>query len=307
MSDANDIQPTPEDNVQDLLKQLFRQMEIQQAEIRQLKAERADNPGTSPGRVEFRQTRPTTLKLYDELLRYYPAIDTPDFYSAELPKNHSVFDWSEFHYTEGMEYKAPPVLQHAEVSLSSSSKQHDQDLATIQGWMANTTRIFDSLAHELVEMQAGDTEIGERVFECLNIVRTSVANDAARISRMRSDIYYTAMGIKGGASKDNSILSLEDVASKRAASDLIKKAYKKPDPSKDKRKRFNVAAWRDNVRTDENKDSKSNKSGGSGNKSDSASSRYRRPYKPSNKRRSDSRSRHNKQQSDTGNDGEKSE
>ncbi|KAG0221423.1 hypothetical protein BGW42_007726, partial [Actinomortierella wolfii] len=169
MSDANDIQPTPEDNVQDLLKQLFRQMEIQQTEIRQLKAERADNPGTSPGRVKFRQTRPTTLKLYDELLKYYPAIDTPDFYSAELPKNHSVFDWSEFHYTEGMEYKAPPVLQHAEVSLSSSSKQHDQDLATIQGWMANTTRIFDSLAHEIVEMQAGDTEIGERVFECLNI------------------------------------------------------------------------------------------------------------------------------------------
>ncbi|KAG0227281.1 hypothetical protein BGW41_003865 [Actinomortierella wolfii] len=304
MSNAIDTQPAPEDSLRDVVNWLVRQMEVQQAEIEQLNAERATNLGTSSGR---KSPRETTLQLYDEILKHYPAIDMPDFYNAELPRNHNIFDWNEFHFTEGMEYKAPPVLHHAEVTLSNLSKQHDQDLATVQGRMAHTTRILDSLAHELIELGANDTNIGDCVFDYLNIARISIANDASRISRMRVDIYYSAMGINSGSGKDKAVLTPEDVDTKEAPSDLFKKAYLKLDPPKDmKKKRFDVTAWRNIFRADDVMDRKSSRTGRSRNKSSSAGPRCRRTFKPGNMLESDSRNRLHKQQSDMRNDEERS-
>ncbi|KAI9233989.1 MAG: hypothetical protein BYD32DRAFT_464815 [Podila humilis] len=48
------------------------------------------------------------------------------------------------HYTDGMQYKAPPVLQHANaVSLSVPAKKHEIDLQAIRDCpMIETTPYF---------------------------------------------------------------------------------------------------------------------------------------------------------------------
>ncbi|KAF9201437.1 hypothetical protein BGZ59_002730 [Podila verticillata] len=51
--------------------------------------------------------------MYDDLLEAFPTIGQSKFFDSELPKDHNEFDWSDFHYTDGMQYKAPPVLQHS--------------------------------------------------------------------------------------------------------------------------------------------------------------------------------------------------
>ncbi|KAG0247638.1 hypothetical protein DFQ27_001795, partial [Actinomortierella ambigua] len=230
MNDANDTPSSTDTDLRGLLEEMQQQMadqrrrmedqrirmEEQQDRIRQLESEREDNGGA----VVSRNSRTTTLKLYDELLEKYPTIAEPNFYNAELPKDHNVFDWNDFHYTQGMEYKAPPVLEHSEVSLSAQAKQHDHDLATVQGGIAHSTRFLDSLAHELIQLGIAESEVGARIFNFLNIARVSAANEASKVSRMRSDIYFTALGIKVSTSKDKSILSLEELAAKKTAAEL---------------------------------------------------------------------------------------
>ncbi|KAF9367976.1 hypothetical protein CPC16_005834, partial [Podila verticillata] len=71
--------------------------------------------------------------MYDDLLEAFPTIGQSKFFDSELPKDHNEFDWSDFHYTDGMQYKAPPVLQHSNaVSLSGPAKKHEADLQAIR-------------------------------------------------------------------------------------------------------------------------------------------------------------------------------
>ncbi|KAG0224697.1 hypothetical protein BGW41_004971 [Actinomortierella wolfii] len=279
------------------------QMAEQQRTIQRLESELGDNEG----RVVFKNSRATMLRLYDELLEHYPAIGHQDFFNSELPKDHDLFDWSDFHFTEGMEYKAPPVLEHSEVSLPKLAKQHDQDLATVQGFLANTTRMYDTLAHELITLGVADSELGARLFNFLNIARYSAANDASRISRMRSDIYYAALGIKVSTNKEKPLHSLEDIAAKKAAAELVRKTYKKPDPPKDKFKKFSLSQGRGRSNSgDKSKDRSQSKgsSSSSKNSNDDTSSGYKRYNKTSDGRRNRSRSRTNTQRADQGKDGE---
>ncbi|KAF9167070.1 hypothetical protein DFQ26_005952 [Actinomortierella ambigua] len=210
MNDANNTPTSTDTDLRDLLERMQQQMEDQrvqmedqrvqmedqrvqmeeqQERICQLEAEMRD----SQDRVISRNSRATTLKIYDELLEQYPAIGMANFFNAELTKDHDIFDWNDYHYTQGMEYKAPPVLEHSEISLPTLAKQHDQDLAKAQGLLANNTRLYDSLAHELIQSGVAESEVGQRVFDFLNVARVSAANDASKISRMRSDIYLTAL------------------------------------------------------------------------------------------------------------------
>ncbi|KAF8928018.1 hypothetical protein BGZ47_001853 [Haplosporangium gracile] len=52
--------------------------------------------------------------IYKELLDNYPAIGEPKFFDSELLKDHDVFNWNDYHYIDGMDYKPPPVLQNSE-------------------------------------------------------------------------------------------------------------------------------------------------------------------------------------------------
>ncbi|KAF9129325.1 hypothetical protein BG015_004210, partial [Linnemannia schmuckeri] len=82
-------------------------------------------------------TQATTIRPGTDLVQHYPAILEQNFYTAELADNHKFYNLSDYHYTEGMVYKAPPVLDHAEVSPSPAAKKHDADLAAVQTRMAH--------------------------------------------------------------------------------------------------------------------------------------------------------------------------
>lgn len=163
----------------------------------------------------------TTLKLYDNLLEKHPAISKPNFFKAKLPKDHDAFDWNDFHYTEGMDYKAPSILQHSEVTLAPAAKLHDNDLSTVQGYIASSTRFFDTFAHEIVDSGAANTDLGKRVLGFLNMVHISTANNAGNISSMQEKLYYDALGIKNGNSREKSLLTLEQLAAVKTAAEMV--------------------------------------------------------------------------------------
>ncbi|KAG9060776.1 hypothetical protein KI688_008894 [Linnemannia hyalina] len=283
-------------------------LQQQQARIQQLETESIEQDGKV-----VHKPRATTLKLYQELIDVYPAIAEPKFFDSELPKNHDVFEWNDFHYTEGMDYKPPPVLQHSEVSLADTAKRHERDLATIQGYLAHTTRFYDTCAHEIVNSGKVDME---HILSFLNTVRISTSHDASRISRMRENLYLDELGIKHGNDKEESLFTLESLAAKKAAADLVRKTYKKYEPPKDRTKKPDNKFTKDKSGTgDKPKDQQSGKSQSkdkSGYKSDNGKSGYKSGYK-SDGGKSDGKSRYKsgggqgRKQPDQGNDGEKSD
>ncbi|KAF9274118.1 hypothetical protein BGZ88_003256 [Linnemannia elongata] len=212
---------------QALMQQQQRLLQQQQDRIQQLESSNLEQGG----KVVYKNTGATILELYQELLDVYPAIGEPNFFDSELPKNHEVFAWNDFHYTEGMDYKPPSVLQHSEVTLSDTGKRHERDLIAIQGYLAHTTRFCDTFAHEVIKSGVYDSALVKRTLGFLNTVRISIAHDASRISRMRENLYLDELGIKH---KEESLFNLESLAAKKAAAEPDK--TKKPDDksSKDK-------------------------------------------------------------------------
>lgn len=180
----------------------------------------------------------TTLVPYPELLEAYPAIGITNLYQAKLPKDHEVFEWNDFHYTKDVDYKAPPVVEHsAEVVLSAPAKKHDNDLSSIQSTMAGSTRFLDTFAHEIVSSGDAESNLGQRTLNFLNTIRLVIANDISEISTMREKVYYDALNIKHGNKKDNSLLTLEELATIKTAAEQVRKVYKKYEPKKEKPKK----------------------------------------------------------------------
>ncbi|KAF9148775.1 hypothetical protein BG015_009481 [Linnemannia schmuckeri] len=147
----------------------------------------------------------TTIRPGTDLVQHYPAILEQNFYTAELVDNHKFFNLSDYHYTEDMIYKALPVLDHAEVSLNLAAREHDAVLAAIQ------TRM--------------DSEQGKATLQFLSTMQITAGNGAAKISQIRSNLYYTALGIKHEPTKEGSTLKVEEVAAHKAISDLIRTVY----------------------------------------------------------------------------------
>lgn len=293
--------------LQEQMQQQQHLLQQQQARIQQLEAESIDQDG-----LEYKNPRATVIKLRQRLLDVYPAIGEPKFFDSELPKNHNVFNWSDFHYTEGMDYKPPPVLQHSEVSLADAAKKHERDLVSIQGSLAHSTRFLDTLAFELVDDEEEESDVGRKVLGFLNAFRISLAHDTSKISRMRENLYLDELGIKHGNDKEESLFTLESLAAKKAAADLVRKTYKKYEPPKDKTKKPDNKSSKDNSGSgDKPKDKQSGKSqtkDKSGYKSDSGKSGYKSDGgKSGGKSWNKSGGGQSKKQSDQGNDGEKSD
>ncbi|OAQ24785.1 hypothetical protein K457DRAFT_1910073 [Linnemannia elongata AG-77] len=291
---------------QAFMQQQQRLLQQQQDRIQQLEA----SSGEQDGKVVCKP-RATTLKLYDELLEVYPAIGESKFFDSELPKNHEVFDWNDYHYTEGMDYKPPPVLQHSEVSLTDPAKRHERDLATIQGYLAHTTRFYDTFAHEVIRDGEYNSAQIKHMLGFLSTVRISASHDASRISRMRENLYLDELGIKHGNDKEEPLFTLESLAKKTAA-DLVRKTYKKYEPPEDKAKKPDNKTGKDKSGSyDRLKDQQSDKQQSKdklGYKSDGGKSGYKSDGgKPGGKPRNKSGSGQGKKQSDQGNDGEKSD
>ncbi|KAF8925875.1 hypothetical protein BGZ47_002997, partial [Haplosporangium gracile] len=210
--------------MQEQMQQQVRLLQQQQDRIQQLESSTIEQDG----KVVYKQPRATTLKLYQELIDVYPAIGEPKFFDSE---HHEVFNWNDFHYTKGMDYKPPPVLQHSEVSLTDTGKRHERDLVSIQGYLAHATRFYDAFAHEIVNRGDSDSGLGQRALGFLNTVCISTAHDASRISRMRKNLYLDELGIKHGNDREESLFTLESLAAKKTAADLVRKTYKNKDKS----------------------------------------------------------------------------
>ncbi|KAG0275549.1 hypothetical protein BGZ97_010273 [Linnemannia gamsii] len=165
-------------------------------------------------------TQATTIRPGADMVKHYLAIVEQNFYTAALADNHKLFTLSDYHYTEGM------------FSLSNEAKKHDADLATVQTRMAHHTRFYDSFACNILENNWEDLEQGKAMLQFLNTLRIAAANDAAKISQMRSKLYYAALGIKHKPAKEGSILKVEEVAARKAVSDLIRTVYATPTPPK---------------------------------------------------------------------------
>ncbi|KAF9084377.1 hypothetical protein BGX29_002588 [Mortierella sp. GBA35] len=294
--------------MQEQMQQQQALLQQQQARIQQLEAESIEQDG----RLVYKNPRATLIKLRQELLDVYPAIGEPKFFDSELPKNHDVFNWNDYHYTEGMDYKPPPVLQHSEVSLTDTAKRHERDLVSIQGYLAQSTRFFDTFAFEIVEDGDEQSDLGRKVLGFLNTVRISTAHDASRISRMRENLYLDELGIKHGNDKEESLFTLESLAAKKAAADLVRKTYKKYEPPKDKTKKPDNKAGKDKsgsgVKPKDQQSGKSQSKDKSGYKSDNGKSGYKSDGgKSGGKPRNKSGGGQGRKQSDQGNDGEKSD
>jgi hypothetical protein len=283
-------------------------LQQQQNRIQQLEAESIEQDG----KLVYRNPRATLIKLRQDILKVYPAIGEPKFFDSELPKNHNVFNWNDYHYTEGMDYKPPPVLQHSEVTLTDAAKRHERDLVSIQGFLAQSTRFFDTFAFEVLEDGDDQSELGKKILGLLNTVRISTAHDASRISRMRENLYLDELGIKHGNDKEESLFTLESLAAKKAAADLVRKTYKKFEPPKDKNKKPDNKSSKDNSGSgDKRKDQQFGKSqhkDKSGYKSDNGKSGYKSDGgKSGGKPRNKSGSGQGRKQPDQGNEGEKSD
>ncbi|KAF8929288.1 hypothetical protein BGZ47_001118, partial [Haplosporangium gracile] len=176
---------------------------------------RTMHPGTRTQIIGTTQT--TTIRPGTDLVQHYPAIPEQNFYAAKLADNYKFYNLSDYHYTEGMVYKAS-VLDHAKVSLSPAAKKHDADLAAIQTRMAHHTRFYNSFACDILENSWENSKQGKVMLQFLNTMRIAAGNDAAKISQMRFKLYYTALRTKH-----------EPAVARKAASDLIRTTQKDSD------------------------------------------------------------------------------
>lgn len=96
---------------------------------------------------------------------------------------------------------------------------------------------------------------------------------------MRENLYLDELGIKHGNDKEESLFTLESLAAKRAAADLVRKTYKKYEPPEDKAKKPDNKTGKDKSGSyDKPKDQQSDKQQSkdkSGYKSDGGKSGYK--------------------------------
>jgi hypothetical protein len=229
MSDATTPHPSFDPNV--LLARidsLSRKLDEQEQTIIHLREASSAEGDLRPGKVVYKNDRPTSLLQYSALQEQYPAITQTNFFNTVLPKGHGHFDWSDFHFTEGMEYKPPPVMEHQFIVLPEAPRKHELDLAKVQEFIANATRMYDTFADEIVDSTDVETDLGQRTLAFLNTLRILASNDASKISVMRKDIYLRQMQLATTTPQQNAILTLDEVARRRATAELVAKTYVKP-------------------------------------------------------------------------------
>ncbi|KAF9426739.1 hypothetical protein BGZ94_006086 [Podila epigama] len=191
-------------SMQEHIQRLQEQIQRQQDRIQQLEA-------STSGRVANKRPRATTLKISQELLEKYPAIGEAQFFDSELPKNHSIFNWKDYHYTEGMKYNAPPVLQHSEVSLPGQP---------------NDTIVIWQQSKDIWRTQPGSTTL----HECLRLMTHPGSAECEKAFRSRHQALKREGGVPYYFERARS-------PKKKAASELVRKTYKKYEPLKKRTKK----------------------------------------------------------------------
>ncbi|KAF9128173.1 hypothetical protein BGW39_005305 [Mortierella sp. 14UC] len=162
---------------------------------------------------------------FRELVDKKPTILEQDFFKAELADGHDIFKPSNCLLTDGVVFKAPLVLSHPDVKLSNVTKLHNNELAAVQSRKAYHTRFYDICAHDIVRMSEADSEAGRCMLYFLNTLRIAAGNDAVKVSKMPSKLYYYELRIKQEPVRQGSLLKVEKVAADNAASDLVQSVY----------------------------------------------------------------------------------
>ncbi|KAK3805737.1 MAG: hypothetical protein J3R72DRAFT_499740 [Linnemannia gamsii] len=138
----------------------------------------------------------------------------------------------------------------------------------------------DSTTHSLTRSSTQEkvARHSENRYSVPSTVRISASHDASRISRMREVLYLDELGIKHGNDKEERLFTLDELASKKANADLVRKTYKKYELPKDKTKKPDKTSKDRSGANDKSKDQKSDKPHSkdkSGYKSDSNKSGYK--------------------------------
>ncbi|KAG9062143.1 hypothetical protein KI688_006475 [Linnemannia hyalina] len=107
------------------------------------------------GRLVCRNPRVTLIKLRQDLLDAYYAIGEPKFFDSELPKNHNVFNWNDYHYTEG--------------------------------FLAQSTRFFDTFAFEVLEDGDEQSDLGKKILGLLNTDKTKKLDNKSTKDKSGAD------------------------------------------------------------------------------------------------------------------------
>ncbi|KAG9069566.1 hypothetical protein KI688_010470 [Linnemannia hyalina] len=179
-----------------------------------------NNTHTDDSTLVITKPRPTYIVPTKSLLAIYPVIALQkDFFRAKLDPADKFIDMSDFHFMEGMDYDAHPLLdvQQKGLRLNDDKRFAEKELAKIQTRLAHLTRPLDTLAL----MAAKDNT--ENIWK-------------DRAVALASTIRYLADPTPKPAA-----VTLADVAERKAALDAInpvfpvKKKHDKP-PNKDQDK-----------------------------------------------------------------------
>ncbi|KAG9071692.1 hypothetical protein KI688_005905 [Linnemannia hyalina] len=154
-----------------------------------------NNAHTDDSTLVITKPRPTYIVPTQSLLAIYPVIALQkDFFKAKLDPAEKLIDMSDFHFVEGMDYDAHPLLdvQQKGLQLNEDNSFAEKELARIQTRLAHLTRPLDTLA---LMAAKDDTENiwKDRAVALASTIRYLAGDIAAQANESRQNILYRQM------------------------------------------------------------------------------------------------------------------
>ncbi|KAG0199671.1 hypothetical protein BGX33_011500, partial [Mortierella sp. NVP41] len=219
------------------------------------------NAHTDDSTLVISKPRPTYIVPTQRLVSIYPVITLQkDFFKAKLDPAEKLIDMSDYHYLEGMEYDAHPLLdvQQKGLQLNNDNSFAEKELARIQTRLAHLTRPLDSLA--LMAAKDNTENVWkDRAVALASTIRYLAGDIAAQANESRQNILYRQMGL-GDPTPKPAAVTLAEVAERKAVLDAINAVFptkKKPNkpPNKDHDKQDSTKSGNSN---DKSKDKPKN-------------------------------------------------
>ncbi|KAG0292762.1 hypothetical protein BGZ98_002474 [Dissophora globulifera] len=185
------------------------QLRLELAALRSFVTEQLPD-GPPPNQIDAPRSR--ILVLSDDLKEVIPAIAGKDFFNEPADAADDTI------FTEDVMFPKNPEQQYSapamELPWPDKAKTHqafDKTLAKIQDRLAFITRPMDEFAVYAFS-NIEDPGIRQAVFDYTQIVRSQMAITARQITRMRTDNYVWAKGLKPALDKSKgAAISKDDV------------------------------------------------------------------------------------------------
>ncbi|KAF9368955.1 hypothetical protein CPB97_004049, partial [Podila verticillata] len=267
----------------DVLRVIFDHLEAQECKLEAQDKELDElHTNASIGDPHVSQkTHSTTLTPYPGLLEYYPAVGETQFFKAALPKNHTVFTMSDYHYNSVMEYQAPtlhPLGGH--LKLSAHAKAVNDTLALYQTKLTHLTHPLDTFAHELAQ-NPNDPDLVQKVFSFINLLRIMLGDIARQMSQSRRKGGLYAIS-QISLAEGPTLLSINDLAECCQQAEAILAASKPIVDPKTVEKKSQDKQHSKTQQNDFSKKSGNGKNMGRGNNNNKSDKKYRSNNNSSN-------------------------